>query len=53
MLVHESAAIQVRVALKSLGQRGLATFVTVLTIESATLVPLQVSVTKGARKSHG
>src|SRR4030081_3220049 len=51
-LVQVSVAIQVRVALKILGHRGVAAFVTVLTIVMVTLVPSQMSTAVGGLKSH-
>ena len=52
-LVQASVAIQVRVALNNRGQRGLGTFVTVLTTTMLTFVSLQMSSANGGLKSQG
>jgi hypothetical protein len=52
-LLHVSVALQVRVTAKIVGQRGLATFVTVLVISMTTLVPSQRSKAVGRVKEKG
>lgn len=53
VLVQVSVALQVRVTLERMGQRGMAAFVTVLTITIVTLVPSQTSTAVGAVNTTG